>query len=193
MNGELLLHRHQSPSNVCFVFLILVSRSNANFGIAFKPGEHGDGPRSSCTNFVGFAHAIMLASIGSKFCLGKEFPKSMAKWSKFGTSLGAPRFGPFGLNVMIKCSIMSNGTSLRSSSGSWMSLSSTPKRRGNECLNKSRITVSRRLPCFKASTKLGELETLFVGGTICILSGIGNDKLGSRSSPHLGMAMVVWG
>ena len=79
MNGELLLHRHQSPSNVCFVFLILVSRSNANFGIAFKPGEHGDGPRSSCTNFVGFAHAIMLASIGSKFCLGKEFPKSMAK------------------------------------------------------------------------------------------------------------------
>ena len=129
-------------------------------------------------NFVGLERAIMIASIGSKFCSGKEFPKSMAKKSKHGTSLKALRSGPLGSNIMTKCLTMNNGMSLRSSNGFGTSLSFMPKRHGNKSLNKLRLAASQPRPCFKASTKPRELGMCFVEGTICILSGIGKDKLG---------------
>ena len=115
MSGGPTLRRLQFPSNVFFATLTRVSRSNIKFRIAFKLGGRGDGPRLLCMNFAGLELAIVTSSIGSKHYLGEEFPKNIAKWLKFGTSLGASRFGQFGSNVVIKCLIMNNGTSLRSS------------------------------------------------------------------------------
>ena len=79
MNGEHALHRHQFPSNVFFAYLTPVSQSNINFGIAFKLDGHGDGPPILHMNFGGLDLATMIASNGSKWCLGKEFPKDMEK------------------------------------------------------------------------------------------------------------------
>ena len=112
MNGGHTLHWLQFSSNVFFAYLTPVSQSNINFGTAFKLDGHGDGP-ISCMNFAGLDPATMIASIGSKWCLGKEFPKNMEKWLKFGTFLGALLFGPFGSNGMTKCSTRHNGMNPR--------------------------------------------------------------------------------
>ena len=79
MSGGPALHRPLSLNNVCFASLTLVNQSNINFGIASKLEGHGDGPRSSCTNFVGLERVTMIVSIGNKCCLGKEFLRDMAK------------------------------------------------------------------------------------------------------------------
>jgi hypothetical protein len=109
------------------------------------------------------------------------------KCVKFGTSLGVLHFGPFGLNVMTKCSIINTGTSLRSSKGFGTNSLFTPKRLGIGWLNKSRLATSPQWPYSKALTKLGVLGTFFVEGTIYILSGIGKGNIDRRSSP------LFWG
>ena len=53
MNGELVLCRHLSPTNVSFAFQTRANQSITNFGTTFKQGGRGDGPRLSCMNFVG--------------------------------------------------------------------------------------------------------------------------------------------
>jgi hypothetical protein len=77
MSGGSTLHRLQFPSNVFFTSLTRVSRSNINYGIAFKQGGHGDGPRLLCMNFTRLELAIIIASIESKHCLGIWFPINM--------------------------------------------------------------------------------------------------------------------
>ena len=51
----------------------------------------------------------MVVLIGNKPSMEKEFLKSTARKSKFGTSLEVLPFGPFGWKVMINCSITNNG------------------------------------------------------------------------------------
>ena len=156
----------------------LVNRSNINYGIAFKLEELGDGLHSSCTSFVGSKVPTMIVSVGSKLSLEKWFPRNMAKRLRFGISLGALLFGPFGLNVMIGSLTKNNGTCQRSSTVFGMNSSSTPKQHGIGCKNKLKLAIFWRRPCSKASTKLGALGMSFVGVTICKLSGIGVDNLG---------------
>ena len=73
MNGGPALHWPLFQRNVSFTSQIRGNQSNLKFGIAFKQGGRGDGPRILCTNFVGLQLAIMIASIGSKFYLGRGF------------------------------------------------------------------------------------------------------------------------
>jgi hypothetical protein len=48
-------------------------RLKISIGIAFKSGELGNGPLSSCKNFVGSIHVIRIAFIGNKPSLGRGF------------------------------------------------------------------------------------------------------------------------
>ena len=53
MSGELGLPQLLSQNNASFAFPILANRSSTNSGIVSKLGGRGDGPPTSCTNFVG--------------------------------------------------------------------------------------------------------------------------------------------
>jgi hypothetical protein len=86
-----------------------------NPGTAFKLGGLGDGPRLSCMNLVWLELAIMIVFTENNLSLGNGFLRSMVKRSKFGTSLGASCFGPFGVNATTTCSTTNDGMSLRSS------------------------------------------------------------------------------
>lgn len=77
--------------------------------------------------------------------------------------------------------------SLRSNNGFGTSLSSTPKRHGNGCLNTLRLVAFWRWECFKDSTRRGEQGVSCVGGIIYILSGIGKYKVGRWFSPRVGV------
>ena len=133
-SGGHALHLPLSLSSVFFASQTLASRLSINSGTASKQEGHGDGPCSLCMNSAGLEQAIMTASIGNKFYLGKGFPKSMVKKLKCGTFLEVLRFGPYGSNTMTKFSIMNNSMNLRSSKIFGTSLSCTPKRCGNGCL-----------------------------------------------------------
>ena len=78
MSGGLALHRLQFLINVYFASLIrkLVKHK---FWDYIRAKQAWRWAHSLSINFVGLDWAIMIASIGSKFCLRKEFPKNMAK------------------------------------------------------------------------------------------------------------------
>ena len=118
----------------------------------------------------------MIVFINNKPYLEKEF-SSFAKGFKFGTSFGASRFGSFGSNTMTKCSIMSNGMSLKSNIEPGMSLSCMLRWHGNMWLNKSRLAASPPRLCFTDLIKLEEPGTSFVEGTNWALLGIGNGNM----------------
>ena len=61
------------------VLFSVVNQSSTNFGIAFKHGGHGDGPRSSCMSYVGLEPATMIAFSGDKFPSGKGSQRSFTK------------------------------------------------------------------------------------------------------------------
>ena len=82
ISGELELHRPPSPNNVLFVCPTRVNESNTNFGTASKLEGHGNGLRSSCTNFAGCSPTITIASTGNTFCLEKIVLRNMAKKSE---------------------------------------------------------------------------------------------------------------
>jgi hypothetical protein len=174
-NGGLGLLRRPSQSNAFFAFLTLASRSSINFGIVFKLGGHGGGLLISCMNFVGFARATTIASIGNNLSLGKGSPRSMAMRPKFGTSLEALPFGRFGLNAMTKCLTMNNGMKRGLNTAFGTNSSFMPRRRGSVSSRTSRLVPFRRWPCSKALTTLGALGMFFVEDTISTLSGIGRN------------------
>ena len=185
MSGEPALSRSQFPSSVFFVCLTRVNQYSISYGIAFKLGEPGDGPRSLCMNFVVWEMATMIVLIGSKLSLGKGFPINLAKILIFGTSFGASRFGPFGSSVIISCLTTNDGMSWRSNIVFETGSAFTPKRHGKGWWIKLRLPVFQRRRCSKVLTILGGLGMFFVEDTICILSGIGKGKLGRRSSTCL--------
>ena len=127
MSGGLASPRCQFPNNVRFVSLTRANRLNTNFGIVSKPGGCGDGPHSLCMNFVGLGPGTTTASTGNNRSLEKGSRVDMGRKAKFGISLGALPFGPFGLNVMTRSSTMSNGTIPRSITAFGMTLLSMPK------------------------------------------------------------------
>ena len=186
-NGGLALHRLRFPSNVCYACLTLVNWLNISSGIAFKREGHGDGQRISCTNYAGLGPVIMIASIGSKWYSGKEFPKGMAKWLKFGTSSGASLFGPFGLNRMTRCLTKHNGMKLSLSNIFGMLWLFMLKWHGRGCWNKSRLVVSQKRPCYVASTRRGVLGEFFVDGMTCTWIGTGEGIVGREVWPPWGL------
>ena len=105
-SGEHVLHL--SPNNVCFASPIQVNPLNTSFRIAFKLGGLDVGQHLSCINHVEFVRAIMIFLIGNKPSLGKKILRNTVRKSKFGTILEVLPFGPFGWNVMTKCSITNN-------------------------------------------------------------------------------------
>ena len=105
-SGEHVLHL--SPNNVWFASPIQVNPLNTSFRIAFKLGGLDVGQHLSCINHVEFVRAIMIFLIGNKPSLGKKILRNTVRKSKFGTILEVLPFGPFGWNVMTKCSITNN-------------------------------------------------------------------------------------
>ena len=63
---------------------------------------------------------------------GERIPKKDGKHIEIWHSLEVLHFGPFGLSTTTKCSTMSNGMSLRSSTISGMNSSFMPRWLGNE-------------------------------------------------------------
>ena len=160
MNGGHESLRSLFQSNASFASLTQVSLSNTNFGIASELGGHGDGPLSSCMNFVGLGLVTMTTSTGNNPHSGKGFLVNMVKRLKLGTSLGVLHCGPFGSNIMIRCSTMKNGMKLKFNIGFGMSSLSMPKRLGIGWSNKLKLVASWRKPCSKVLTKLGVLVVL---------------------------------
>lgn len=69
-----------SPHNVSFVSKIRASRSNTNFGFAFKPMEPGNGQLLSNMNFVGLEPATM--TIWKQILFGIKIHKKFVKETK---------------------------------------------------------------------------------------------------------------
>ena len=115
----------------------------------------------------------MIVSIESKLFSEKGYPRSMALRSKFGTSLEASLFGPFGLKRMTRCSTTSNGMKRGSSITFGTRSFYMPRWLGNVCSKTLRLVLSRLWLYSKVSTTRGELGTCFVKGTTFTLSGIG--------------------
>lgn len=120
------------------------------------------------------------------FVWGKDLQKIRQKNLKYGTSLGTLLLGPFGSNVMTKCPILNNGTSLRSSIGFGMNSSSMPKRLGTGWSNKLRWSNSLWRDMLQGFDKLGMIGMLFVWGSIYISSGTGRGNTTRLSSLSLG-------
>jgi len=86
-----------------FAFPTRVSWLNIRFGIESKHGEFGNGPLSSCLNYVRSKPVIMIASRENKPSLGKGFLRSLLRLSWFGTSSAAWHFGSSRSNTMTRC------------------------------------------------------------------------------------------
>ena len=177
INGELGLPRPLSQINAFFVFPILMSRSNINYGIASKLGGLGGGPPTLCMNFVGWDRATMIVSIGSKLSLGKCYSRNMALRSKFGTSLEASLFGSFGLNAITRFLTINNGMKHVSNTTFATSLSYMPRWRENVFSKTLKLVFSRLWIYSKASTTRGELRTCFLEGATSTLSVIGRNVI----------------
>ena len=167
------------PSNVDFAPLLRASWWNINYGTTFRLGGLRGGLPSSCKNFAVLGRITWIVLTGSKRCLERRSRASMDLKLKFGNYSETSHFRPFGLNEMTIYSTNPRDTFRRLSIGFRMSSLCMLKRHEIGWLNKSRLAASPRLPCSKVLTNRGRLGTYCVKGTICILSGIGRDIVGS--------------
>ena len=92
------MHQHPFLSNVCFASLIRASRLNISLGTKFKPKELGDGPLSSCMNFVGFAPILVIFSLETNPLWGEASKEVYQENNGLAPSYGALLCELFGLN-----------------------------------------------------------------------------------------------
>lgn len=78
-NGGPALHWPLFLRNVSFTSQIRGKQSNLEFGIAFKQGGRGDGPRILCTNFVGLQLAIYNSLNWKQVLFAERIPKTYNK------------------------------------------------------------------------------------------------------------------